>query len=34
LADKLTAAPNVKNVRSMPLNHTAKFEPGVPIVAD
>jgi DNA-binding Lrp family transcriptional regulator len=31
LADKLTAAPNVKNVRSLPLNHTSKFEPGVPI---
>lgn len=34
LAAKLTAAPNVKNVRSMPLNHTAKFEPGVPIDAE
>ena len=34
LAAKLTPAPNVKNVRSMPLNHTAKFEPGVPIDAD
>jgi len=34
LADKLTPAPNVKNVRSMPLNHTAKFEPGVPIEAE
>jgi DNA-binding Lrp family transcriptional regulator len=34
LADKLTAAPNVKNVRSMPLNHTAKFEPGVPIATE
>jgi len=34
LADKLTAAPNVKNVRSLPLNHTAKFVPGVPIDGD
>ncbi len=34
LADKLTPAPTVKNVRSMPLNHTAKFEPGVPIEAE
>jgi len=34
LADKLTAAPNVKNVRSLPLNHTSKYEPGVPIEGD
>jgi DNA-binding Lrp family transcriptional regulator len=34
LAEKLTAAPNVKNVRSLPLNHTSKFEPGVPIEAE
>jgi DNA-binding Lrp family transcriptional regulator len=34
LAEKLTPAPNVKNVRSMPLNHTAKYQPGVPIDAE